>query len=110
MKETAYNKLVRDRIPEIIRENGDECDCQIMEDDEFRKMLKEKLAEEAAELIAANGKAEMIDELADISEIIESILETEQIAAREVAEKRNKKKEARGGFTKKIKLISTKEK
>jgi len=110
VKEISCNKLVRDRIPEIIRENDDECDCQIMNDDEFRKMLKEKLVEEAVELVKANSKKKMVNELADISEIIETILDSEQITAQEVETKKKEKKEERGGFEKKIKLISTKEK
>lgn len=110
MKEISYNKLVRDRIPEIIEKNGDECQIQTMDDWEFKKKLKEKLVEEASELTKVKSKEEIINELVDISEVIQAIQSIEKITVQEVEIERRKKKKKRGGFKKQIKLIRTKEK
>lgn len=49
MGEKIYNKLVRDRTSEIIRSNGDECSIEILDDEEYIKMLDKMLDEEVAE-------------------------------------------------------------
>lgn len=49
MGEKIYNKLVRDRTPKIIRSNGDECSIEILDDEEYIKMLDKMLDEEVAE-------------------------------------------------------------
>lgn len=66
MGEKLYNKLVRDRTPEIIRSNGDECSIEILDDEEYIKMLDKMLDEEVAEYHADNN----IEKLADIMEVI----------------------------------------
>ncbi|MFA6391153.1 MAG: nucleoside triphosphate pyrophosphohydrolase [Patescibacteria group bacterium] len=109
MKDVEYNKLVRDRIPEVIEASGDECQYEQMEEDEYRTMLREKFVEEAKELIAADGKDEIINELADLLELVEAVQDLEQISPDDVADKKNMKKEERGGFENRIKLISIKE-
>lgn len=66
MGEKIYNKLVRDRTPKIIRSNGDECSIEILDDEEYIKMLDKMLDEEVAEYHADNN----IEKLADIMEVI----------------------------------------
>ena len=101
-----YNRLVHDKIPEIIEKDGEECRYEQVDDEEYRKILREKFIEEAKELIAAEGEAEIINELADFQELIEAIQEFEQISPEDVEKKKNQKHEERGGFSKRIKLIS----
>ena len=60
-----YHKLVRDRIPEIIRESGNECEVIILSETEYRQALRQKLIEEAAEVAEANEEG-LIAELADL--------------------------------------------
>ena len=48
-----YDKLVRDRIPEIIRQDGRQCGVEVMPEDEYVQALKDKLVEEAKEAAAA---------------------------------------------------------
>ncbi|MBU2235684.1 nucleoside triphosphate pyrophosphohydrolase [Patescibacteria group bacterium] len=109
VQEKEYNKLVRDGIPKIIEEDGCECRYEQLEEDEYRLMLREKFVEEAKELIAAEGKEEIINELADFEELFEAVQDLEQISSEDVEKKKNQKREERGGFTKRIKLISVKE-
>lgn len=66
MATKTYNKLVRDLIPDIIEESGNECRTRILSDDEYLKMLDLKLDEELAEY----HKDQNIEELADLLELI----------------------------------------
>jgi predicted house-cleaning noncanonical NTP pyrophosphatase (MazG superfamily) len=109
VKDVEYNKLVRDRIPEVIEASGDECQYEQLEEDEYRTMLREKFVEEAKELLSADGKDEIINELADLLELIEAVQDLEQISPDDVKRKKDTKHEERGGFENRIKLISVKE-
>lgn len=62
----------RDNIPEIIKASGKECDVSILNDEEYILKLKEKIVEEAHEVVSAR-EDEIISELADVLEIIEAI-------------------------------------
>ena len=64
MKKIIYNKLVRDRIPEIIEQAGQKCTCSILSDDDYLKMLDEKLNEELAEYQEDKSMEELADLLA----------------------------------------------
>ena len=97
-----YNKLVRDKIPEIINETSKTCLWEVLPDDEYIKALDMKLLEEVNEYLET-GSAE---ELADISEVIKAILEYRGISADTMEDIRTKKLETRGGFKKRIILRS----
>ena len=72
MKVLKYNKLIRDNIPEIIKASGKERDVSILNDEEYILKLKDKIVEEAHEVVSAR-EDEIIGELADVLEIIEAI-------------------------------------
>ena len=75
-KENEYPKLVRDKIPEIVEgKTGKEVKTRIMEDEEYRKFLLKKVEEEAHELANAEDKEHIVEELADVMELIDTILE-----------------------------------
>ncbi|MFA4871921.1 MAG: nucleoside triphosphate pyrophosphohydrolase [Patescibacteria group bacterium] len=95
---TQYNKLVRDKIPEIIKSRGEECVTHIADDQEYWLKLKEKLVEEAQEFI----KEDNANELADILEVINAIVEYRQIDKSLLEETRFKKEQERGGFKNRI--------
>ena len=99
--EKIYNKLVRDGIPEIIKENGGEVICHVLSDREFEEALNNKLFEEAKEVVEATGR-ERIEELADIYELIRTIAELHDSSMEYVARLANKKKKERGAFEEKI--------
>jgi predicted house-cleaning noncanonical NTP pyrophosphatase (MazG superfamily) len=98
-----HGKLVRDRIPEIIRQNGDVPVTHTASDDEYWQKLKEKLREEVEEFI----EDEKEEELADILEIIDSICGFKKFDKSELETLRKKKAEERGSFRKKIILDET---
>ena len=68
-----FNKLVRDKIPEIIEENDEYSLTRILNDKEYEKALYDKLLEEANEVINANKKEETEEELADLLEVVRAI-------------------------------------
>ena len=78
-----YNKLIRDRIPEIIYADGKQAQIEIMSESEYRNALLEKLVEEAQEAAKAQDD-ELVLELADIYEVIDAILVTWNISKNEV--------------------------
>lgn len=102
----TYNKLARDRIPEIIEMSGNECKTAILSDEEYLKMIDEKLDEELAEY----HKDQNIEELADLLEVIRAATVARGYTLEELESVRAKKAEKRGGFEKKILLIETIEK
>jgi len=109
-EEVNYKKLIRDKIPEITLKDNWVSMTKFLTDKEFLKYLKLKILEEARELNEGKGKDNLIEELADIQEIIDAILEEEQIKFSDFRKIQTKKREARGGFKKKFFLIKTKKK
>lgn len=99
--EVVHEKLVRDNIPKIIEKSGKKSIIEIMENEEYIKELNKKLIEETEEYL----EEESIEEIADILEVIHSILKVKGITLEEVEKIRKDKKKERGGFDKKIKLI-----
>ena len=93
-----YNKLVRDNIPRIIKNDGLEFKTRILNEEEYEVELRKKLVEEATELSEATNIEEKIYELADIYEIIEYILMTNKIDKRQVDIMRIKKNMKKGSF------------
>jgi predicted house-cleaning noncanonical NTP pyrophosphatase (MazG superfamily) len=104
--EKEYHKLVRDRIPEIIRESGNECETAVLSDEEYRQALRQKLIEEAAEVAAADGE-NLIRELADLYEVIDALMASYGISGDRILNAQAKRRENRGGFAQKIMLLRT---
>lgn len=98
-----FNKLVRDRIPEIIKESGRECTITVLEDHDYLKSLNNKLKEELDEYYTDDD----ITELADLVEVIYAILKYKGISIEEFEKIRLDKKTKRGGFDKGVFLVST---
>ena len=95
-----YNKLVRDRIPEIIENTGKHCVCSTLSEDEYIKLLDAKLNEELAEY----QESKSLEELADLLEVMGAVVKARGYSWDELTEARKKKREERGGFEKKILL------
>ena len=96
MKE--YNKLVRDNIPEIMKQNGSIPVTRILNDEEFLEELDKKLLEEVNEYLIDQN----IEELADIYEVFLAILKARKIDFNELEEVRKTKVLKRGAFEDKI--------
>ena len=101
-------KLVRDKIPEIIKNKNQTCEIKIIQNDsEYLSALHEKLLEEVNEFIEAsvkNDRSQEVEEMADILEVIEAIYALKKYDAELIQEKKQKKKLERGGFKKRIVL------
>ena len=93
-----YNKLVRDKIPEIIKNKGESVKIHIADDVEYWQKLKEKLLEEINEF----AESESIEEIADILEVIEAISDFKNFDKEELQNIKNKKADERGKFKDKI--------
>jgi len=100
-----YNKLVRDKIPQIIKQKGKILSSHIANEEEYWKKLKEKLKEETNEFVNKSNK----EELSDILEVIDAICEFKKIDKDKLEALRKKKSEERGGFKEKIILDEVKE-
>ena len=104
----SYNKLVRDKIPDIIRSNGEEPITRILSEEEYKLELEKKLQEELNETLQATG-SDRIEELADMLEVMTSLAEVEGKTLDDIIATRNEKKEKRGGFQKRLYLSGVKE-
>ncbi|MDP3975284.1 MAG: nucleoside triphosphate pyrophosphohydrolase [Candidatus Jorgensenbacteria bacterium] len=93
-----YNKLVRDKIPEVIKKKGGTPVTHIADEAEYWGKLKEKLLEEVAEF----NKDENPEEFADLLEVIAAIAEYKEFDSGEIAKIREKKAEERGRFKDRI--------
>ena len=98
MPKTTYNKLIRDKIPEIIENDGKKAVTYQANETEFIDKLNEKLKEECLEYL----KSQEIEELADVIEVIEALLKAKNISWEEIIRIKSKKQQARGGFDKRI--------
>ena len=101
----TYNKLVRDKIPQIIENTGKKFSTEILNDQDYIKYLKEKSYEELEEYCASKSNEEAIEELADLLEIIQALAKHHESSIEEVESVRKEKAEKRGGFEEKIFLI-----
>lgn len=102
----VYNKLIRDKIPEIITADNFIGSYKKLNKKEFKKALFEKIIEETAELSKTSNKPDLIEELADLQEIILALCENEKISVKEIEAVRKTKLKKRGGFIKKIMLLN----
>lgn len=97
-----HNKLVRDRIPEIIEDSGKTCVTRLLPQGEYLAALDAKLTEELAEYQADKS----MEELADLLEVMMAVAEARGHSFAEVEAIRRAKAEKRGGFRERIFLES----
>ncbi|WP_010199933.1 nucleoside triphosphate pyrophosphohydrolase [Bacillus sp. m3-13] len=100
-----YNKLVRDKIPQIIEATGKKYTIERLNDDDYIKCLKQKSYEELDEYCAAKSNEEAVEELADLLEVIHALANYHGFSMEEVEEVRKEKADKRGGFQEKVFLI-----
>lgn len=97
---TTHNKLVRDRIPEIIEADGKHCSVETLSDEEYLLLLERKLDEELAEY----QDSKSLEELADLLEVIQAVVKARGWTMVELERVRAEKAAERGGFDEKILL------
>ena len=105
MGETTYNKLVRDRIPEIIASDGKTCVCETLSDEDSLRLLDAKLTEELSEY----QESRSLEELADLLEVLRAVAKARGWTWEELEQARQDKAAKRGGFEKKILLKEVRE-
>ena len=100
--ERVYNKLVRDRIPEIIESKGEKPITRILDADEYKKELEIKLNEEYKEMLETSTSEDRIEELSDILEIVRALASLENKTLDDVIKVADEKSVKRGGFEQRI--------
>jgi predicted house-cleaning noncanonical NTP pyrophosphatase (MazG superfamily) len=93
----AQGKLVRDRIPEIIAKDGRRPVVEHVDPDDLLAALRLKVLEEASELAEAHDQ-QIVEEVADVLEVLMALSELIGVAWSDVNEKRLEKRSQRGGF------------
>ena len=93
-----YNKLVRDKIPQIMARKGEKAIIHIASENEYWEKLKGKLKEEVEEYFQSEDK----EEIADILEVILAISDFKKLDMKELEKLRRKKASERGSFKKRI--------
>lgn len=101
----TYNKLVRDRIPEIIEATGKTFTTRILSEQEYLIELKKKSFEELEEFHDSETREEAIEELADLMEIVCAFAKYHNTSLDDIDTIRREKAEKRGSFDKKIFLL-----
>ncbi len=100
MAKIVYNKLVRDKIPEIIKQSGKTCEIVTLSDEEYLQELHKKLDEELLEY-RQSGE---VEELADLLEVVYATAQAKGYSIKRLHQVRDEKKTARGGFENKLLL------
>ncbi len=100
-----YNKLVRDRIPEIIEATNKKYTMKVLDSCEHEIEIKSKLVEELQEYQETKNNNDAIEELADLLELIYAVLPLHGSSMEELEKIRFEKREKRGGFEKGLYLI-----
>jgi predicted house-cleaning noncanonical NTP pyrophosphatase (MazG superfamily) len=104
---TNKNKLVRDYIPQLIRQGGKKVTIKSLSTPEYQKALLTKLVEEAREAARATNLDELIEEIADVYEVIDALLTSYNLDREVILAAQVKKKREKGGFAQKLQLTSS---
>jgi predicted house-cleaning noncanonical NTP pyrophosphatase (MazG superfamily) len=102
-----FNKLVRDRIPDLIRKGGESVTTVELRGDALIAALRRKLVEEAYEALDAPSGGELVGELADVLEVIRAISQHLHVTPAELGAERGEKYKKRGGFRDGLMLKTT---
>lgn len=102
--EKAYYKLVRDNIPEIIKNSGSEPVYRVLNDTEYWNYLLKKDFEELCEVKEAVSVKEIKEELADKLEIIRAMAKFNGLTLQDIIEEADNKRNRNGGFEKRLLL------
>ena len=97
-KRTVHNKLVRDRIPEIIEASGRTCITEVLPEDAYIQALDAKLSEELAEY----QQSKSLEELADLLEVMGAVVKARGYTWDELTRVRKEKRAQRGAFEQRI--------
>lgn len=105
----VYNKLIRDGILAVLKKEKLEYTSRVLDEKEYEMAIKAKFHEEINEFEKAQTTADVINELADILELIHAAAKLHNTSFEELDEIRKQKKNSRGGFEERIFLIEVKD-
>ena len=105
VKKNYYNKLVRDKIPEVIKKAGGVAEFKKLSGKQFETELLKKVGEEAGGLLNTKSKKELVGELADVIAVIDEIKKFKKIKESELKNAMEANMEKKGGFKKKLFLV-----
>ncbi len=105
--EIVYNKLIRDKIVDIIEKDGKKAIVSTLNDEQYKIELLKKLLEEANEVANSSNSNEMLEELADVLEVIRYLAKINGKELNDIVTIADEKKEKRGGFDDKVFLEKT---
>ena len=98
MEKIYYNKLCRDRVPEIIREKGFECEIRTVDHEEYRREIIRKVFEEASGVSNHDGRDHLLKQLADLIITLDAVADEYEISDEELDEAVEKSLEEKGGY------------
>ncbi len=97
-----FEKLVRDKVKDLLEEKGIAVKAQALDEATYQEIIKDKLKEEVNELIAVNSPEKMMEEIADIFEVLEAYIAAFHLDSQLIKRIKYKKHDDRGGFYKRI--------
>jgi len=98
MEKIYYNKLCRDKVPDIVQGKGFECEVREMDHEEYRREITRKVAEEASGVSNHLGKTSLLKELADLIITIEAVKKEYKLTDSEIQEAVDHSIEEKGGY------------
>lgn len=102
-----FNKLVRDKIPALIRDRGERIESITLKGDALVRALRQKLVEEAFEVLDASSGDDLLGELADVQEVLIALASALNLTSDSLDQERLRKRKRRGGFEEGMMLLKT---
>ncbi len=102
MEKIYYNKLCRDKVPEIIRAKGFECEVREVDHDEYRREIIRKVFEEASGVSNHDGRGHLLKQLADLVITLDAVTEEFNISDEELDAAVQTSLEEKGGYEDKL--------
>jgi predicted house-cleaning noncanonical NTP pyrophosphatase (MazG superfamily) len=98
MRKFLQNKLWRDKSVETLEKAGSRITWHVLDDTAFLAQLRNKLMEEAEEVVQAKDRKEVVGELADLFEVVDAFIAVSGIKKSEILEAQIEKQKMRGSF------------
>lgn len=99
MRTFLQNKLWRDKMIDLVEQkHGSKVNWRTLDDQEFNQQIRIKLLEETEEVITASSRDKLIEELADLYEVIDALMNANSITQKEISTEQTRKRNERGGF------------
>lgn len=111
LRQFYKGKLVRDKIPQIMKDQGIITHNHSMKNDEYLKALKDKLLEETLEIQKSSSQDELIEEVADLFEVMHALMDASGLSLEQISEARSKKNLKKGAFAERtfLKMVEMEE-